>query len=452
MLFFAVLLVQIALLPPAISVLSRQRLGLYTCFYGVFCVLIVIPFYLIFAEVQGVIHLEEIVGKSADAKVTLDVGNGFRPLMWVCLAQACYLAGGYFVMNTTTPALTAPKLEPTSMMYLGVGLAIFGICYTLIRFWLVPDFPLFVLLTTGSTESLRDLSFEYATRKDVPYIFLPSINANVRRILLPVAAFLLGRSATHSDNKFVKILYRITLVLAITVIVGQFKRAPLCYIVLWCVLQRHAFADIRRLGRIMVVSAVLIIIMIGITGTYQQGDEFDLMKAVLSLFWRLFVGEAIGEFLALEHHGITYDYRGLEIFQTYFQKVIGADIMTFSEYWKAEVGGKRGYMAVGVITEIFISVGPMAATVLWALTGMCLVGFDRLLMRYNSDDHRPFIAGLIVVFAFSSVKGGLSQFFTGGGLVLLVLYFGTVFVCRQVPPPPPLRRPTSMPRRVARQT
>ena len=42
------------------------------------------------------------------------------------------------------------------MMYLGTGIAVFAICYTLIRFWLVPDFPLFVLLTTGSTESLRE--------------------------------------------------------------------------------------------------------------------------------------------------------------------------------------------------------------------------------------------------------------------------------------------------------
>jgi hypothetical protein len=157
-------------------------------------------------------------------------------------------------------------------------------------------------------------------------------------------------------------------------------------------------------------------------------------QAVLSLFWRLFVGEAIGEFLAIEHHGTTFDYRGFEPFGTYFQKVMGQDVITFSEYWKAEVGGKRGYMAVGVMSEIFISVGPLGAIPLFMLTGMSLVGVDRILMRLNSDDHRPFIAGLIVVFAFASVKGSLSQFFTGGGLVLLLLYFGTLAVCREIPP------------------
>ena len=58
MLFFAILLIQVALLPPAISVLTRQKLGLYTCFYGVFCLLIVLPFYIIFAEVQlSLIHI-----------------------------------------------------------------------------------------------------------------------------------------------------------------------------------------------------------------------------------------------------------------------------------------------------------------------------------------------------------------------------------------------------------
>ena len=79
--------------PPRWAVLSRQKLGLYTCFYGVFCVLIVIPFYLIFAEVQGVLQLQEIVGKSADAKVTLAVGDGFRPLTWVCAVPGVLPAG-----------------------------------------------------------------------------------------------------------------------------------------------------------------------------------------------------------------------------------------------------------------------------------------------------------------------------------------------------------------------
>ena len=233
-------------------------------------------------------------------------------------------------------------------------------------------------------------------------------------------------------------------------IVGQFKRAPLCYIVLWYVLQKHAFADLKVLGKIFIVSGILIVIMIGITGTYQQTDEFSLMKAVLSLFWRLFVGEAIGEFLALEHHGPTYEYRGFEIFETYFQKVLGEDVMTFSEYWKAEVGGKRGYNAVGIMSEIFISVGPLGSVPLFVLTGMSLAGIDRILMKYNTDDHRPFIAGLIVVFSFASVKGGLSQLFTGGGLILLTLYFGTIFVCRQIQPPFMLNRQEMMPRRAPR--
>lgn len=451
MLFFAILLVQIALVPPALAVLSRQRLGLYTCFYGVFCVLIVLPFYLIFAEVQGVVQLSEIVGKSADAKVTLDIGDGFRPLIWVCIFQACYLTGGYLTMNTSIPRVVAQRLEPSSMMYLGLAIAMFAIAYTAIRFWWIPDFPLFVLLSTGSVDSLRDLSFEYASNTNVPYIFLPSINANVRRILLPVAAFLLMRSAARTDSRFVKFMASLTLFVAVTMTVGQFKRAPLCYIALWFVLQKHAYENLSRLGRILLVALLLIAIMVGITGAYQQGNELSLTRAVLSLFWRLFVGEAIGEFLAIEHHGTTFDYRGSEMFELYFQKVLGQDVMTFSEYWKAEVGGKRGYMAVGVMSEIFISVGPSGAIPLFILTGMLLVGADRILMRFNSDDHRPFIAGLIVVFAFASVKGSLSQLFTGGGLVLIVLYCGTLAACRQVPAISVLRPPSnSMNRRAHR--
>lgn len=434
MLFFAIFLVQIALLPPALAVLARQRLGLYTCFYGVFCVLIVIPFYLIFAEVQGVVNLSDFVGKSADAKVTLDIGDGFRPLMWVCIFQACYLAGGYLTTSTRVPRITAPRLEPVSMVYLAIAIASFAMVYTAVRFWLIPDFPLFVLLSTGSVASLRDLSFEYASNTNVPYIFLPSINANVRRILLPVAAFLLMRSAQRTNHPFVRFMSHLTLFVAVTMTVGQFKRAPLCYIALWYVLQKHAYAKITRLGRILLVAVLLIGIMIGITSAYQQGQEVSLTRAVLSLFWRLFVGEAIGEFLAIEHHGTTFDYRGFELFEVYLQKVMGQDVMTFSEYWKAEVGGKRGYMAVGVMSEIFISVGPYGAVPLFVLTGMLLVAADRFLMRFNSHDHRPFIAGLIVVFAFASVKGALSQFFTGGGLILLALYIGTVVTCREIRP------------------
>ena len=268
----------------------------------------------------------------------------------------------------------------------------------------------------------------------MPYIFLPSINANVRRILLPVAAFLLMRSADRTNSRGIRILSQVTLAVAVIMTVGQFKRAPLCYIALWYVLQRHAYSELTRLGRLIIVALLLIAIMIGITGTYQQTEDFSMTRAVLSLFWRLFVGEAVGEFLAIEHHGTTYDYRGFEIFEVYLQKVMGQDVMTFSEYWKAEVGGKRGYMAVGVMSEIFISVGPWGSIPLFVLTGMFLAAADRLLMRLNSDDHRPFVAGFIVIFSFAAVKGSLSQFFTGGGLVLGTLYIGTLLACREVRP------------------
>ena len=280
---------------------------------------------------------------------------------------------------------------------------------------------------------LRDLSFEYASRTDVPYIFRPSINTVVRRVVLTMAAFLMMRVADRTNHPFVRLLSRVTLASAFLMCMGQFKRAPLFYFVIWYVLQKHCYVELKKFTRVIVIGVVAATLMVGLTASYQKEGNRDLGKAFLSFGWRLLVGEAIGEFLALEHHGTTFEYRGMEIPARYAQKVAGQDVMTFSEYWKYEVGGGRGYMAVGVMSEIFISVGPAVSFPAFIALAMFLASIDRRMMRWNSNDHRPYIAGIIAIFAFAAVKGALSQAFTGGGLPLILLYVGTLATCREVP-------------------
>ena len=136
LLLFLFILIEVLLLVPTLAVVKRQRLGLYTCFYGVFFALITIPFFLIYMDARGMISMAELVGKSTDAKVTLDVGDGVRPMVLMIMFQACYIAGGY-LMSTSgpPPPLSAARLDPRAMQTLAIGLAVFGVAYSLVRFW-----------------------------------------------------------------------------------------------------------------------------------------------------------------------------------------------------------------------------------------------------------------------------------------------------------------------------
>ena len=137
---------------------------------------------------------------------------------------------------------------------------------------------------------------------------------------------------------------------------------------------------------------------------------------------RLMVVEAIGEFLAVEHFGTTFDYLGFDIGQRYLDKLLGHDVQTFSEYWKIATGGSRGFTSIGIMSELFASFSYLAL-IFYLLIGYLIRLIDLYMYRFRDSDYRPFIAGLMCVVSFVAVKGLFSQLFTGGILALLLALY-----------------------------
>ena len=425
------LVLQLVLVPLTAMVCARHRLGFHTAFYGVFVLLIVIPFHIIYLHSQGILDLDHLAGRVPEAKISLSLGSGWRPMACLFMFQLCYLCGGLLI-SSRQRSLTLPmRWNANRYQAVGLGLFLASVTYMAVRYFFIPDFPLFAVIANHSlAETLRDTSFEYASRTDVPYLFLPSINGNVCRIVLPYASFMLMAYALHNKQRMTQIFGSLAFLFSLAICLGQFKRAPLCYLVLWYVFQRFYSGEIKYVARLFVVFVLLLVIMTAITSTYNTSGDTDWARATTNLLWRFFVGEAVGEYVAIEHFGTTFDYLGLDIAWRYGQKVMGMDVMTFSEYWKQASGGFRGYTSVGIMTELFISFGPALAVISFLLVGMGVAQLDKFSLSIDSKYTRPFIAGLVVVVAFASVKGGLSQLFTGGGIVLLALYWATILYAR----------------------
>ncbi len=405
---------------------SKYKISLYTSFYIIYTLLIGIPFFIIFAEVQDIFYISKIINRGLEAKVTLHLNNGFRPITYMLIFNFIYLLMGtiaFFQFQETKVIKSKTDIEYAKKVYKLVKIALLvSFIYIFIRYIFYPDFPLFVLLKSGFSNDaiLRDVAFSYSHNHNIPYIFLPSINSQFYRILIPVSFFLLlYYTQNYKTTYSTKILLFFTLIIVIALNFGTFKRTPTLYLSTWFILYKYMYIDdLKTLFKIVNFVLITVIILIFITSLYSDKDMHTIL---LNLLARFAVGEAIGEFLAIEHFGTTFDYMYFDIFTVYFQKILGMDVMTFSELWKILTGGTRGYTSIGVIAEFIVSFGYLSI-LYFVLFSAVIIKLDIFFKKNSNSFYRPIIAGLITVISFMSVKGFFAQLFTGGTVVLLFVY------------------------------
>jgi hypothetical protein len=176
--------------------------------------------------------------------------------------------------------------------------------------------------------------------------------------------------------------------------------------------------DLKALAKIFLFVLFTIIVLVLITALYSDKDAHTI---ILNILARFAVGEAIGEFLAIEHFGTTFEYMNFDILTLYIQKVMGMDVMTFSEIWKIWTGGTRGYTSIGVIAEFIVSFGYLSIIYFVFFTAS-LIQLDIFFKANSNSFNRPIIAGLITVISYMMVKGFFAQLFTGGVIVLMFTY------------------------------
>jgi len=405
---------------------SQYKVSLYTSAYIIYTLLIGIPFFIIFAEVQDIFYISKIIDRGLEAKVTLHLNDGIRPITYLLIFNFIYLSIGtigLFKFKKTHILKHKIDIEYANKVYRLIKVSLFiTFSYIFIRYIFYPDFPLFVLLKHGFSSDfvLRDLAFSYGHNHNIPYIFLPSINSQFYRILLPVSFFtLLYYYQNYKTSYSTKVLLIFTLVMVIALNFGTFKRTPILYLSTWFILYLYMYIDdLKALAKIFLFVIFTIIVLVLITALYSDKDAHTI---ILNILARFAVGEAIGEFLAIEHFGTTFEYMNFDILTLYMQKVMGMDVQTFSEIWKIWTGGTRGYTSIGVIAEFIVSFGYLSIIYFVFFTAS-LIQLDIFFKANSNSFNRPIIAGLITVISYMMVKGFFAQLFTGGVIVLIFTY------------------------------
>ena len=409
----------------------RTLLSLFSSTYLIYMFLVGIPFYAIYFGVDS-LFIFDIFGRSLGDKTTLALTSDLHVLLISLISQYAYLIGGFIaisrgfsirVLNSIQPSRLALKRLLTFSILIGF------IClfYLLLREYFVQDFPLFHLLKGNTGESLRDIAFNHGSKK-TSYIFLPSINRQFYRIGLPLSAllsvFIYQQPSINARGikrkAFASALFFGCLSLVFNL--GTFKRTPIIYLIVFilvytCFYKKFSLSFSTLIKTLLFLFAVL---SVPLLFTYAYTQEFA--SAFLNLLYRVLIGESIGEYLALSHFGETFQIDPWLIYPSYLMKVLGFDSITFSELWKQLVGGSRGYTSVGIFTEMYISFGylyilPVAAY------GFFVSVLDSSFVNFSGTQFRPVISILITTLAFASVKGLFSQFFTGGALTCLVLFY-----------------------------
>ncbi|HHD80466.1 MAG TPA: oligosaccharide repeat unit polymerase [Campylobacterales bacterium] len=406
---------------------SQYKISLYTSAYIIYTLLIGIPFFIIFAEVQDIFYISKIIDRGLEAKVALHLNDGIRPITYLLIFNFIYLSIGTIgLFEFKKSKVLKPKMdiEYANRVYALIKVAlIITFTYIFIRYIFYPDFPLFVLLKNGFSSDfiLRDLAFSYGHNHNIPYIFLPSINSQFYRILLPVSFFtLLYYYQNYKTSYNTKLLLIFTLVMVIALNFGTFKRTPILYLSTWFIIYLYMYIDdLKALAKIFIFVTLTIIVLVLITALYSDKDAHTI---ILNILARFAVGEAIGEFLAIEHFGTTFEYMNFDILTLYIQKVMGMDVMTFSEIWKILTGGTRGYTSIGVIAEFIVSFGYISIIYFIFFTAS-IIQLDIFFKANSNSFNRPIIAGLITVISYMMIKGFFAQLFTGGVIVLIFVYF-----------------------------
>lgn len=310
-----------------------------------------------------------------------------------------------------------------------IALGTIALGYMLARAYFVSDFPLIKFLTTNEAIQLRDLAYNYGCKDiEIPYIFRPSITSLFYRILLPLSGmmfFILSKQNYRRQLTF--FLSAVFLFFSLVFLFGTMKRTPILFFATWCfvALLLTNPSQIKRKFFIYTGGVVVFLCL----STTMYGTSLD--ELFRRLFRRVFIVEGLKEFLCLEHYGTTFSYLGFDIPTRYLHKILGEDILTFSQVWKKQLGGVRGWSSIGIMAEFFASFGFVIASIAYALWGYFLMKMDTVSAACrNNLLYLPFLSCLITIIAFSSTKGTLPQLFTGGGGLLLILILCLVAISK----------------------
>jgi hypothetical protein len=404
----------------------REGCGFFTFFQVIYCAAAIVPFVIIATEQGGWLPLHEWFTFPIP-RVSLSYGNGLKPLLWILSVHACFLCGGlaavWISRRRVKPACQLPILtEGGWERYRLAGALLLGVAgiYIAIRNVAHPDYPLFVLFGPHYNPKVREIAYEYGINRNLPWVFLPSIHSQFYRILLPLGTLVMLIAWRYGGRQRTLLIAAVTGAIAsIAMSLGTMKRTPIVYLFLWacCCWCMYRSMSRRMVGVIVGAVAALFLVLVLITSKYN-GTRHNLQL-------RLIYGEAVADYLAVEHHPGTYAYRGSGVFSPYVAKMFGGDARSFSQVWKTEVTGGigRGYDAVGIFTEWYIAFGWTASLLASAILGFILSLVDcRLLRRGIANDERPFLAGLMMIIGVMTAKGMLSQIFTGGAFAVLLCY------------------------------
>lgn len=397
----------------------RKGVCLYIIVYFIYSILIFLPFYFIYLDIHGYVDIQDIVGRSVDAKTVLDVGDGTKPLILGIIFSINYLfVGESLKSNNINYRSYIPLILPKSWLTKFIFPIFFiSVAYTMLRHYVVPDFPLFSVV---SGDNLRDVAFYYGSSTSAPWIFLPSINSQFYRIAMPFVFFFLLYVVKLSPKKPKTTIYILLIISGLLMVVlnfGTFKRTPILYLLVWLFVFFNGYQKIK-IGKSFRYIGVIFGLLILITMYYSHNTS----SVLSNLMARFLIGEAIGEFLAVEHFGSTFDYMIFDIPYKYLQKVAGQDVMTFSQEWKIRVGGSRGYTSIGIVAELYASFG-WWSVLLFAPFTLLILKLDKAFKIYRNTAYWPVLSGVIVVLSFMMIKGFFAQLFTGGVITLSLIYF-----------------------------
>lgn len=396
---------------------QRFRFGFLFTFLAIMNVLLIAPFFMIYFDLLGQFDVRSIVSARVEDKVTLEFNTSALPIIYMLLGQWAIFIG-YLLPTLVQKKIDRPIAETVFEMnadqqtlarQIMILLMVICFSYLIIRFTIRPDFPILAYVLNGGG-NLRDIAYEYGIEKGF-YPFRPSIVRQFTRIGVPLTAlysYVLWKNGRCS-GVVVLLLAALTVALAI----GTFKRTPIVYLVLWAFLFVAILNPRFRIAGIIKFACIAFAAAAFMTFLYTR----DVVDAWNGIVTRVLIGEARGQYLAFLHYGTTIEFENFNLVLDYARKVLGQDVMAFSERWKIVTGGTRGFTSIGAVAETYVSFGYAGLGLLVGF-GLVLSQFDRMAMRYMTPVTRPIIAGLIGIIAFSSTKGLLSQMFTGGALFL----------------------------------
>ncbi|KAF1077384.1 hypothetical protein MKHDV_00448 [Halodesulfovibrio sp. MK-HDV] len=258
-----------------------------------------------------------------------------------------------------------------------------ALCYMLARAYFVSDFPLISFLTTKEVVPLRDLAFSYGSKTiEIPYFFRPSITSLFYRAMLPLSGmmfFILGKK-----NYRPKLTYSLSVILflfSFIFLAGTMKRTPVLFFATWCFITLLLSNSSKIKRKFFVYSGLTVLFLCLSTTAYNTSIDVLFEK----LFRRIFIVEGLKEFLCIEHYGTTFDYLGLDIPMRYIHKIFGEDVLTFSQVWKKQLGGSRGWSSIGIMAEFFASFGFSVASIAYVLWGALLMKLDVVSSEYRTN-------------------------------------------------------------------